>query len=85
VTLIGQTVDLFSPRQPARLPSAALRFPFTLCPRIPDRLPLHVRGRIWTTAGKRDDVVLDVTGTGAACATGCRARVAQLELALDQG
>jgi hypothetical protein len=48
-----------------------------------DGLPLHVRGRVRTSAGKRDDVVLYPAGTGAARAPGRWARVAQLELALD--
>jgi hypothetical protein len=55
----------------SRLPSTPLRLPFILCLRISLRLPLHVRDRISTAAGE--------------LATGRRARVRQLELALDRG
>ena len=69
----------------SRLPSTPLGLPFILCLRISLRLPLHVRDRISTAAGERQDVVLDVTGARASRATGRRARVRQLELALDRG
>jgi hypothetical protein len=69
----------------SRLPSTPLRLPFILCLRISLRLPLHVRDRISTAAGERQDVVLDVTGVRTSHATGRRARVHQLELALDRG
>ena len=68
----------------SRLPSTPLGLPFILCLRISLRLPLHVRDRISTAAGERQDVVLDVTGARASRATGRRARVRQLELALTE-
>jgi len=57
------------------LPSAALRFPFVLCLRVPDRLPLHVRGCVGATARKRFDMILYPAGTSAARQAGRRTRM----------
>ena len=42
----------------SRLATATLRFPFILCPRLADRLPLHVRGCVGATARQRFDMIL---------------------------
>ena len=42
--------------------------------------PLHVGGFVCTTALQRDDVIDDVTGTGAGGSAGGRARMLLLEL-----
>jgi len=67
------------------LPSAAFRFPFILRLRVPDCLPLHVRGCVRSSAHERHDVILDVTGASAARQLGRLTRMRQLELALDRG
>ena len=66
------------------LPSTALRFPFILCSRIADRLPLHVRGRVRPSAHERHNVIFDITGARAAGQPGRWTRVRQLEFALDR-
>ena len=61
-----------SPAIGSLLPRAAFRLPFILCLRIPDRLPLHVRGRIRTTAHERHNVIFDpVDGQGCVSWNSC--------------
>jgi len=67
------------------LPSAAPRFPFILCLRIPDRLPLHVRGCVRPSAHERHNVISDPAGARAARQPDERTGVGQLELVLDRG
>jgi hypothetical protein len=67
----------------ARKPAA---FPIGLSPSRPRRFcHLHILGCVRAPAGKRYDVVPDVTRTGAACAPGRRTRTLSLEFALDFG
>jgi hypothetical protein len=78
----------WSPGQPGdrlTLPSTPLCLPSVLSLRVPDRLPLQVRGHVMPSAGQRYNVVLNVTRADAAPQSCCWARVAQLELALDGG
>jgi len=64
---------------------ATARFPFILCLRIPDCLPLHVRGCVRPSAYERHNVIFDPAGAGATRQPSGRARVNELELVFDQG
>src|SRR5262249_53161413 len=67
------------------LASAAPPLPLILSFRISPCLPLHVRRCIGPSAGKRDDVILNVARTSAARATSRWAGMRQLELTLGRG
>ena len=73
------------PENKLRLSRAAFRCRFILGFRVPDRLPLHVRGRVRPSARQRDNMVLDVTRAGLARQPSRWTRVRQLELTLDRG
>jgi hypothetical protein len=50
--------------------------------RVLDRLPLHICRRVWTAAGKRDDMVNDVAWTRAGAKARCGTWMLVLEFTL---
>jgi hypothetical protein len=65
------------------LAAATLPLPPILSLRFSDRLPLHVRDAIGSTAIQRPDVIFDVAGTGTARPPGRGARMLTLKFVLD--
>ena len=57
------------------LPAARPAFPAVPRPCLGDSLPLHIQHRVGIAASQRDDVILSIAGTGAACLAGGRARM----------
>jgi hypothetical protein len=62
-----------------RLSTALLQLPSVLCPRGADSLPLHVRNRVGSTTGERQDMILPVAWTGTCREPRGRARMLPLE------